>query len=197
MNNGIKCVFAFVLGAAAGTVVSWRILKTKYAEELRVARSEIISVYKGRYGKPADDTEEQDPSPYNEKNKEQKAEDFKEYAKLLDGQRYTHYGSIRGSIGVDEPMQENKPYVISPEAFSASEYDAVTLTYYVDGVLEDELGDVVEDVEGTVGLEFINHFDENENDEDTVYVRNERLRTDYEIQRYLENYMDTHPHTEE
>ena len=55
------------------------------------------------------------------------------------------------------------------------------LTYYADGVLEDEYWNVIENPEDIVGDEFMNHFGEYA--DDVVYIRNEELKTDYEITR--------------
>ena len=70
------------------------------------------------------------------------------------------------------------------------DYETVSLTYYADGVLTDEFGNVIEDVEGMVGKESLTHFGEYE--EDSVFVRNDSLKTDYEILRDTYNYSDTY-----
>lgn len=76
------------------------------------------------------------------------------------------------------------PYVISPRDFDETDYATETLDYYEgDGVLVDAYGDVVEDVESMVGKDFAKHFGENEEDVDTVYVRNDEEEMDYEICR--------------
>ena len=82
-----------------------------------------------------------------------------------------------------------KPYVISPEEFDTKDgYKTVSLSYYADGVLADDYDEVVEDVEKMVGKESLNHFGEYE--DDSVFVRNDRMRTDFEILRDLRNYSD-------
>lgn len=77
-------------------------------------------------------------------------------------------------------MAENKPYVISPDEFGEFEdYDTISLTYYADQVLVDDGGDKIEDVDDVVGMESLTRFGEYE--DDSVFVRNDRLRCDYEI----------------
>jgi hypothetical protein len=89
-----------------------------------------------------------------------------------------------------------KPYVISPEDFGEIEdYDQRTLFYYEDGVLTDDEDNPIEDVDGVVGRGSLTHFGEYE--DDSVHVRNERLRIDYEILREPNTYADvvkTKPH---
>ena len=71
------------------------------------------------------------------------------------------------------------PYVISPDEFDELDgYTAISLTYFADGVLSDENGVIIDDVEEIVG-DGLNHF--GEYDEDAVYVRNDAKRCDYEI----------------
>ena len=85
-----------------------------------------------------------------------------------------------------------KPYIIEPDDFGEEDgYETATLTYYADGVLEDDYYVVIdkEEVDDMVGLESFDHFGEYEND--TVFVRNERLKTDFEIQRDLRKYSET------
>lgn len=80
------------------------------------------------------------------------------------------------------------PYVISPEEFDELDgYTPVSLTYFADGVLADEHGIVIDDVEEIVG-DALNHFGEYE--EDSVYVRNDAKRCDYEILRDEREYAE-------
>ena len=73
-----------------------------------------------------------------------------------------------------------KPYVIYPEEFGAiSDHETISLTYYADGTLTDDDNVKIDDIEGTVGLDSLTHFHEYE--DDSVFVRNERLKCDYEI----------------
>lgn len=73
-----------------------------------------------------------------------------------------------------------KPYIISPEEFGENDdYELICMTYYNDKVLADDDDNVVNDIEDTVGIEALSHFGEYE--DDSVFVRNDILRCDYEI----------------
>lgn len=70
-------------------------------------------------------------------------------------------------------MEEDKddsmlPYIIEPEE-------------YGDDILTDTYGVNVDDIVNTVGREFIDHFGDNPEEPDVVYVRNDRLEMDYQI----------------
>lgn len=89
-------------------------------------------------------------------------------------------------------MKDDEPYVISPLKFAEQDedYEVISLTYFSDGILVDDMGELIENVESIVGTEFPEHFGEYTEDPDTVYVRNERLMVDYEIQRDLDTYAE-------
>lgn len=74
----------------------------------------------------------------------------------------------------------DKPYVIPPEDFGEKDdYSTESLVYFKDGVLADDMDHRIEDVEAMVGVESLNHFGEYE--DDSVFVRNDRLKIDFEI----------------
>lgn len=76
--------------------------------------------------------------------------------------------------------EQHKPYIIPPYEYGGVyEYDQVSLVYYADGVLVDENQDVVDDIEGCIGRESLEHFGEYE--EDAVHVRNDDRKCDYEV----------------
>ena len=173
MNTDISNLLFFVAGAAIGAVATWKIVKTKYE---RIANEEIESVKEvfsrkretsSGYVSPAEAVEEANRV-------------IEDYKTMLQENDYD----------CEEDSDMNRPYVIPPDEFGECEYDTVTLTYYPDGVLTDELDDVIYDVDGVVGEESLKHFGEFE--DDSVCVRNDRDKTDYEILLDPRNYSDCH-----
>lgn len=84
----------------------------------------------------------------------------------------------------DRRQNPDQPYMISQENYmqGVSTYNQVTLTYYeVDDKLTDERDDLIDEVESTVGLDWKVNFGWESSDENTVHVRNEKLRMDFEI----------------
>lgn len=80
------------------------------------------------------------------------------------------------------------PYVISPDEFGEIEgYTQISLTYFDDGILSDENGVIIDEPEDIVG-DALNHFGEYE--EDSVFVRSDPKRCDYEILRDLRSYAE-------
>ena len=179
----------FAAGAAIGSVVTWKMVKTKYEQ---IAQEEIESVREA-FGRGNDDTEE--PSENEEENVvtagPSVAEEIRGIVEKL--------GYTAESIEKEEPNEEkeeskeeedeedmnSKPYVISPDEFGDCEYITVSLSYYLDGIVTNEQGKIVANTDELIGEDFADHLGEYE--DDSVFVRNDRLGMDFEI---LKDYRD-------
>lgn len=151
----MKKLFVFISGAILGSAITYRVMKSHYEPEYE------------------DDFEDDLPEEIEEP-------DPKETMKqIVDENGYTQYTTKEDRKEVEEDM--DKPYVISPEEFSDSEYNTESLTYWDDGVVTNDEDIMLSDdeIEELIGKDSLNHFGEYE--DDSVFVRNDRLRTDYEI----------------
>lgn len=87
----------------------------------------------------------------------------------------------------------DRPYVI-PESFYDSDegdFKKVNLVYFEeDGVLMAEDETLVPDQEGTVGKENLHRFGVGSNDRNTVYIRNEKRKADFEVIRDKRSYTE-------
>lgn len=86
----------------------------------------------------------------------------------------------------EEDRDPEHPYLITKEECfeSATEFDQVTVTYYVgDDVLVDDKESPIDEVDEIVGVSNLQRFGEGSGDPNVVYVRNNRLGLDYEIVR--------------
>lgn len=181
MNPKTTTLLGFLTGIILGGAVAWYYSKEKYAF---IAEQEE---------KPAEPTTPTMLSPGKTGDKP----DLVEYAKRLHGEGYTEYSTTVAGKPAEEAPKGTPgeiPYVISPDEFGEiDEYTQVSLTYFADGVLSDEYGAVVDDVEEIVG-DALKHFGEYE--EDSVFVRNDAKRCDYEILqdlRTFEEFLKTLP----
>lgn len=77
----------------------------------------------------------------------------------------------------------NFPYVIHRDEFEEGfpGHGQATLSYYEDNILVDEGGQIVDDVEGMVGIGNLDFFGKGSDDIHIVYIRNENLGMDYEV----------------
>jgi len=178
MNIKMINVMMFAAGAIIGSLATWKYVKTKYE---RIAQEEIDSV-KDAFQKHEEDT------PYQSNAGEM--DEYAEKARLYSNTATV--SSVKNEQKGGVTHMAEKPYIIGPDDFGEEyDYETTTLTYYADGVLEDDYYVVIdkEEVDDMVGLDSFNHFGEYE--KDTVFVRNERLKTDFEIQRDLRKYSET------
>lgn len=186
-------LFAFVAGATVGSLVTWSLVKTKYEQ---IANEEIKSVketYKKKYDPEEDLIKEVECENASKEIEHQ--EQLEKYNKIVNEAGYRNYSVKKEKPKKEEKNKEDdekmndKPYVISPEDFADDEdYDVVTLTYYEDGVLTNEKGDVITDIEGTIGINPEEHFGEYE--KDSVFVRDDVNEVNYEILADGSNYSD-------
>lgn len=179
MSKGALCIFAFSLGAAAGAVVSWKMLENKYKQ---IADEEIESMreyYANKFKKRPNETVEEKSESNDEEIYEKMTQNYNKMSDTRVEQR-------------KEDTDVEQPYVISPEEFGVQDYEVISLTYYADGVLTNDLDEPMneDEMEWSVGLESLNHFGEYE--DDSVFVRNDRLKCDYEILRDTRTYGEVH-----
>lgn len=177
MNNAVKMIFSFALGAAAGSVIAWKVTANKYERMC----DEAIADVKARYSVPKD-TDTHDESAKTE----EETSDDEDEPDAVDT-----YIDIASTYTSDDSGKENKrsmirPHVIPAEDFDTFGYDTATLTYFADGVLADEWDRVIKNADDIVGDDFAEYLEE----EDSVYVRNDELKCDYEILRDLQTYAD-------
>lgn len=152
----------FTLGAAIGSVITWSVLKTKYEQ---LAQEEIDSV-KETFSKRAKYNDILEQEGYNRSSETEETKPVKVEEKEVDG-----------------------PYVIPPEEFGELDgYSTVSLTYYSNGTLTDDTDEPIDDIDEIVGLDSLDTFGEYE--DDSVFVRNDSLKTDYEILYDQRSYLE-------
>lgn len=181
-------MFIFAAGAAIGSAVTWFCVK-KYYE--KIANDEIDSMKEwlarrveeqDKHGEDQTPDEAAEPA---EEPEEESNDDRATYEEMVGRLSYNNY--YHGPTKEVDDMDE--PYVIKPEIFGEEDdYEEVSLTYYADGVLCDERDNRIEDIAGTVGEDYAEHFGDYE--DDSVFVRNDRLKTDFEILKDWRNYSD-------
>lgn len=189
----MKNVLIFVLGAAAGSLVTWKLVEQKYK---KIADEEIESVveYFNNKNNEKNVKSEEITEHYIETNaldntvterKHYKTEPeqitiFKDMDELRDVIEENEYATEDDGYTVEtEPLREYiPPYVIAPEEFGEFGDKTVSLMYYADGVLATDDDEIICDPEGLIG-DALQHFGEYE--DDCVHVRDESTDCDYEI----------------
>ena len=198
-------VIIFIGGVAAGSFVTWRLLKEKYIRQTQEEINEVREHYRKKKESEEVTVDSNGATETNEKP------DLIEYAAKLTKNGYIDYTNPKSLVKttgdmIDAVVQKDNeesldpvilndpsyqpPYIISPEDFAIDdEYTIVNLNYYIDGVLTDEDDNIVENVDDVVGLENLNHMGEYE--DDALHIRNENYKCEYEILLSRRLYHDT------
>ena len=192
--KALKYISIFVVGAAAGSAITWFITKTKYEKiindeinaQIYDIREESIKMREAKINE-LDKVKNKMMDLVNQTD--QANEDDIEYGEIIEAD-----GTITNpDDDIPEPKEQEEtdyiePYVISPEEFDEKGYNLQTLIYYADGYLTDDMDFPIVDIDGTVGEDAINHFGEYE--DDSVFIRNDNTKIDYEILADSRNFKD-------
>ena len=200
----MKNFFTFVTGLVIGSVVTYVVVKDKFE---KIAQEEIDSV-KEVFGRKVEKEADKKVEKIAKKEVEKIRKEYNEYNNLT--KNYTSYSKNKTEESIKDVEYEevcendkdgveldeierasdyDKPYIIEPQEFGALDgYSLITLYHYSDNVLADDCDELVEDLDDVVGEDYASHFGEYE--DDCVYVRNDRLKADYEICRDLRKYSD-------
>lgn len=177
MNNTLSKFIIFTVGAAIGSAVTYKLteakIKIKMQEEIEAVR-EFYAAGELEVAPKESDSEEVDEEEYPDAPDEY-------YEKELASERARYRDIIKGTGYSEEEEDEDmdKPYVIRPEEFGEEGYVQQSLTYYADGVITNERGKIIKNVDELIGINPADHFGEYE--DDSVFVRNDNIKVDYEI----------------
>ena len=186
MNRILSNVLLFAAGAVVGSAVTWKIFKSKY---------EIVDVEEIYCEEDIGESEDEEDTESSDRFAEEsdveiqstvnKKPPLKEYVQMV---KQLSYSDVEA---YDEEGDEDvyEPYIIRPEEYGEIHaYETLSLNYYADGVLTDDLDNQIEDVESLVPADFADHFGEYE--DHCVFVRNEERQCDYEILLDTRNFAD-------
>ena len=178
----MRNVIMFTLGAATGSLITWKLVEKKYK---KIADEEIASVVETFKNREKQEKKHQE-EVVEEILEEEKEELQTEVEKL--GYFYSDEGVTVDKYTVEvEPGKESiAPYIITPEEYGEDEdYEIKSLSFYSDFILSDDEGMIVGDPGDIIG-DALTHF--GEYDDDSVYVRNENYKCDYEILKIEKTY---------
>lgn len=162
----------------------WFIAKKKYELIIDDEVAAVREMYRNKYSEkeePVIDFDEESKKLHQEivNMSSEKIDDVEHDSEKEAGKEVME--AIIHSSGYSE-TDVKEPYVIDPAEFGMLDgFETIGLTYFADDVLtDDEYEALSADYISThIGLDFAEHFGEYE--EDSVYIRNEALATDYEI----------------
>ena len=185
----MKGLLIFAAGLAVGAVAGAVIVKNKVLADAKAEIDEVREYYRESRGvKEVEEVKEKVEETIDHiqdliEEHETKPKTEKEHT------NYNQIAKMYTSKNEFQTPMYDDPFVIDPSEFGENpEYDTETLTYFADGVLVDDVDDVIEEPDIVVGLENLKVFEEF--GATSVYVRNDIYKTDYEIIRDDWNYSD-------
>lgn len=204
MNNKIFGAIIFAAGAVIGSLVTWKVIKTKYEdiaqEEIDSVKEEYTRLMVSMKKKLNDSATYKDSNGSEDDESEEDIDKFDDstmtnYNEIVKGYRSSNEEDNQNEKKGDEKEEDNDgvsymkaPYVISPDDFgSVPGYNVEPLDYFADGILADGWG-VKLDIADTIGEDAVNHF--GDYDDDVVYVRNEQTELEYEVTRDPRTYAE-------
>lgn len=160
-------IVGFAIGAVTGSIAAWHFLNKKYEQLVQEEIESVKAAFERYYTEVENIILEKPVVEETQVSKEEK-EEYKEVV------AETSYSSCDLTNGCSDP------YVITPEELGGEqgEYNILSLTYFSDGVLADDRGEVI-NIANAIGEEALEHFGIYE--DDAVHVRNESWNTDFEI----------------
>ena len=196
MNKGIVNTLIFVAGAAAGSIATFFITKSRIQKSADEKFEEAIAEYKNDYNRNLSKAEVKRESKKEEAMTKaptvNKTDDdiHKEIASryAYDGSStdYTQFANRDEAPSEEYPIHE-RPYIISPDEFG-EDYDTESFIYYADQIVADDNDNIIDEVEDTIGFESLNHIGEYETG--CIHVRNDVLKKDYEVLQSLRRYSE-------
>lgn len=194
-------IIGFVLGAVVGAAATYFYMEQKYQnfyeKEIAPVKEKLTDMIE-KMQKDRDDSEKEEAKPIEKKSH---PDDLITYAKKAsDYKNYSNPAVMVEDDDVEEQIPppkeyfgdpEAKPVIISPDEFGDDdEYEKVSLFYYTDDVICDDGDNPLDESEinGSIGLDAKNHFGEYE--DDCVYIRNDRLKTYYELLLSLKSFSE-------
>ena len=195
-----KTLLIFLGGVAAGSVVTLLAVQEYVDRRIEEEVDSVRETYARISVERAAEDDKKETARQNYAKKAELAKMITSSNQIIKDQKYNVFDNpYEGDTGTGDDEEEDiyadmvdmsgpseglaeSPYVISQESFISDEpyFDKTTLNYYDDDILEEEITEsIIEDIDAVVGRESLTKFGEYE--DDVVFVRNERLRTDYEI----------------
>ena len=201
----LKYILVGVLGIGVGAATGYFYAKEKYEKEKDEEVEEIREYYKEKLEKSNDELKKTLDAVEKYEGKAKDEQLFEDKEKVREtgdlGPSKESHKVDYNKVGKKEMMQEENaekehpeeedsdfPYLITQDEFEndRNEFDKVTLTYYIQNdTLTDENDEPIIDVDELISTDIYNELNDIDGD---VFVRNASLQTDFEIDKFNEKY---------
>lgn len=166
----MKNVFIFLSGVTVGGIAAWKLTEKYYRDIADEEVKSVVETFKKRENENKNNTTGDPDGEHFHIN------DIEEANRILTDE----YKNTEEEKTVKKTSKKTaKTEIISPEEYGELDgYSTKSFTYYNNDVLVDDFDTPIGNPEIIIG-DALNHFGEYE--DDSVYVRNTKFKTDYEI----------------
>lgn len=210
-----------VAGAGAGALVAWAVTADIYEKRLKEKQTHIVNVYNKYDGFnepsvevevidpnqteliiPIEDTEDEEPNDEDPEDEEPVFEETvietrSNLQRLIE--QYTEDPDSRSEFVEVATQHEgpSPPYTITKGEYAYGEerayYAKITLTYFPDDkVILDDMDEPMDNISGDIGWRNLTKFGDESEDPSVVFIRNDRLETDFEVVKDEETPLPLH-----
>ena len=195
MKCAVKAALVFTAGAGIGGGVSWFVLKKQFDKKLEKHANDVSNAYTERIKelKKELNTDKESDMPKTSVKEESEAieranagktSSVLEYAQSVKDRKPFDYTNVEGvekelEDDVVEAMVESNEKIYIIQENELDDRDCLGYTLYEDGVVIDENGDILEDVDSLLGENFVSKMQIS--GESSVLVRNDSTYLDYEV----------------
>jgi hypothetical protein len=212
-------IAGIVAGGVGGYFIAKKILSDKYEERIEEEMSAAKQFYAGLYKTDADGAVLSPQDVMAERHGVEAVEALRAYQGVDDepemvGEPHDEVVDEEIITRLEGEAKKNKnvfddtfdlevekefrtpdaPYIITHDEYFAAEreYETVRLTYFeADDTLINEEDKIVDDVDGLIGEPHLVRFGSGSRDRKIVYIRNEKLETDFEVVKDKGSYLES------
>lgn len=169
----MKNLLVFIAGAVVGSAVTYTLLRYEY-DDPELSED---SLKKNESSKSEDKNNKEDILITYDADKPS----IEEYAEQIGKLNYSQFSKKDTDEAATQKETSSEIHLISPDEYGElDDYDQETLYFYEkDETLIDIYDEILQDEVNIVGTDYMNHF--GDYDDNSVFVRNDYLKTDYEI----------------
>lgn len=167
----MKNVFIFLGGLTIGGITAWKLTEKYYRDIADEEVKSVVETFKKR------ENEEKNKITGYSEGKHFHIDNVEEANKILTDEYKSNEEEEK--VSKKSSKKSSKIEIIAPEEFGELDgYSTKSYTYYNNDILVDDFDTPIGNPEIIIG-DALNHFGEYE--DDSVYVRNTKFKTDYEI----------------
>ena len=188
MNKGLIASLSFLAGGAVGYFIAKRSLNEACEQMIQ---DEVRNVKEAFRKSLNNEQAQRFDKAMNSKGKSDDNSIETEKERYKEAIRQSYRPESKTEQQLHDMAEKLRPRVIKPDEYGEKDnYEQVTFLLLADGTIvnDEEKALTNVEVEQSIGSECLNHFGEYE--EDSVFVRNDALKTDYEVLKDLRTYKD-------